>query len=233
MPEPTLSAEQARELAREILARPDYARFRRDPTFLQDWIDALAQWLRETAGWLEGWLPGWVVEAWDGLWSGLQGLLGLVFGQDALTVLMRLALAAALLGAFALLVHHVLRQLRANAPASAPTRVSRGAGGPGLLADADRFAREGRFLEAAHCTQLASLQLLLQKRCLELERSDPNRTLRRRLRDAPLPEALRDRFLTLLDRLESHWFRDRREDRALYGDWRELHAQLELLPGPR
>lgn len=233
MPEPSLTAEQARALAQQILARPEYARFRREPTFLQDWVDGLAAWLREMGDRVAGWLPSWVADGWNALWRGLHDLLGAAFGDDALTVVLRLALAMLVLGAFGLLVYHVLRQLRANA-AEEEAESGRGAAtGPALIEEADRFARQGRFLEAAHCTQLASLQLLLQKRCLELERSDPNRTLRQRLRRAPLPEALRERFLSLLDRLEGHWFRDRHEDRDLYGEWRSLHAQLEGLPGPR
>jgi hypothetical protein len=101
------------------------------------------------------------------------------------------------------------------------------------MADAEDFAGRGRFVEAAHCAQLASLELLLRKRCLELERSDPNRTLRLRLREARLPAAIRDRFVLLLDRLEGSWFRDRVADRELYSDWRSLHAQIAALPEGR
>jgi hypothetical protein len=49
------------------------------------------------------------------------------------------------------------------------------------------------------------------------------------LREARLPDSERADFLALLDRLESRWFRDRAEDRDLYGAWRGLHARLEAL----
>src|SRR6266403_795887 len=90
----------------------------------------------------------------------------------------------------------------------------------GLVADA--LARRGMFLEAARRVQLAALDLLLRARVVELGRSDPNRTLRRRLRDAALPEAERGDLLALIDWLEQRWFRDRNEERELYDRWRSL-----------
>jgi hypothetical protein len=95
-----------------------------------------------------------------------------------------------------------------------------------LLGEAERLARLGRFLEAAHCAHLAALELLLQRRWIELTRSEPNRTLRQRLARTALPESERVAFASLLDRLESHWFRDRTGDRELYLAWRGLHARL-------
>ena|SRR5436309_11982693 len=69
-------------------------------------------------------------------------------------------------------------------------------------------------------------------RVLELGRSDPNRTLRRRLRDAALPEAERGDLLALIDWLEQRWFRDRSEERELYDRWRSLHARLGAVLKP-
>jgi hypothetical protein len=229
MVEPSMSSEQARELAREILARREYAVYRQARSFLQEWIDALADALRGVVDWVAEWMPEWAIDAWEGFWSGLRDWMGAAFGDDALVVLLRLTLALGVLAAFAILASRMLRELRdRRAEADGEVAASLDAG-PRFLEDAEDLARQGRFLEAAHCTQLASLQLLLRKKWLELERSDPNRILRRRLADASLPSAVRERFVLLLDRLEGHWFRDRVEDPELYSEWRVLHEELEAI----
>jgi hypothetical protein len=229
----TVTPEAARALAEEILSRPEYARFRRDPTWLQQWVDGVADWLRAAWETVSGWVPESVAEGWWALWNGLWEAVGGLLGSDGLTALMRLLLAAAVFVAIGVVVRRVLREVRDRRidASDAPGLVVEK--GPDLLAEAERCAAEGRFLEAAHCTQLAALQLLLRKKCIELERSDPNRVLRRRLADASLPAALRDAFLSGIDRLEGQWFRDRREDEGLYGQWRRLHAQVQALPEAR
>ena len=88
----------------------------------------------------------------------------------------------------------------------------------------------GLLAEAVKGEEISQELLRKVKRCLELERSDPNRTLRRRLGEATLPDALRDRFLALLDRLEGCWFRDRVADQELYTDWCALHSEIVTLP---
>jgi HEPN domain-containing protein len=104
-----------------------------------------------------------------------------------------------------------------------------GDGSPLPLDQARALAGEGHFLAAAHHVQLAALQLLLEGRFVELARSEPNATLRRRLARSSLPESICGDFLALLDRLEGHWFRDRKEDRELYLDWCQLHTRLDAL----
>ncbi len=225
-----LSAQSARALAQEILARPEYARHRRDPTFLQEWVNRLSIWLQEAWDFLTELVPDWLVAGWQALRAGALELLEASLGGDALTVLMRLALAVAVFGTIALLARRILRAIRADSLDSERDEAGAVELGPAWMDDAERYAREGRFLDAAHCAQLASLQLLLRKRCLELERSDPNRTLRRRLVAAPVPDPLRRDFLRLLDLLEGHGFRDREDDSELYGDWRALHARIASLP---
>jgi len=220
--------ERARELAAEILSRPEYDAYRRPPTALDDLVEVVAAWLRGLADLA----PTWLVDLWDGFWEGVRSGVGLAFGDDALVVLLRLALALAVLAALGMGVARVVREVRerrAEAAADVPAAVDTG----DWMADAEDLARGGRFVEAAHCAQLASLQILLRKRWLELERSDPNRTLRRRLGETRLPVALRERFLGLLDRLEASWFRDRVGDSDLYADWRALHADLTALPESR
>ena len=132
-----------------------------------------------------------------------------------------------------LLLAHVAWAVRRALAVPASARPRRPAiASPPFLEQADALARRGMFLEAARRVQLAALELLLRARVLELGRSDPNRTLRRRLRDAALPEAERGDFLALVDRLEEHWFRDRSEDRELYDRWRSLHARLGTVLKP-
>jgi len=132
-----------------------------------------------------------------------------------------------------LLLAHVtwaVRRALAVAPPARPPRPDGAA--PPFLEEADALARRGMFLEAARRVQLAALDLLLRARVLELGRSDPNRTLRRRLRDAALPEAERGDLLALIDWLEQRWFRDRSEERELYDRWRSLHTRLGAVLKP-
>lgn len=223
-----MTDESARALAAEILSRPEYAFHRRPPTVLDDLADAIAAGLRALADLA----PQWLIDLWDGFWESVRHGLGFAFGEDALVGLLRLAFALVVLGAFGMGVARVLRALRERRAESDPDAPVAAAPSD-WMADAEQLARDGRFVEAAHCAQLASLQVLLRKRWLELERSDPNRTLRRRLGEARLPAALRERFLALLDRLEASWFRDRVGDADLYGDWRRLHADITALPEGR
>lgn len=207
-PAAALGDEPVRSLAREILGRSEYARFRPlEIESLEDIARSLAEFFARLGD----------------LWSTNPALY-------ALCMLGLLALAAALL---AHVVWSVRRALAATPP-PAPTAGTPGA--PDLAAAAASLAREGRFLEAAHAMHLACLGVLLGAGALELRRHDPNPTLRRRLAVAPIPGPLRGDFLSLLGRLERRWFRDRSpaaEDPALYAAWRELHQQLAAAPRPR
>jgi len=191
--------EAVRRLAAEILARPEFDRPRQA---LEGW-QALLQWFE------------WLRERLD--WSGLAQtnpplFYAILFGLLAVTA----ALIAHLVWSVrAALTHAVPRR---DAP-SPPTE-------PGFAEDADRLARDGRYLEAAHRLQLGVLELLLRGRRLELSRSEPNRVLRRRLAEARLPADERSELVQLLDRFETRWFRDRAEDPALYEAWRRLYQRL-------
>jgi hypothetical protein len=219
-----LGDERVRALADALLARSRYAGYRRPKSTLQEWVEWLAEFLRDPGSWL----PSWLTELWASIGEALLRFFGGFLGDEPLALLMRFLLAGAVLATSAWIVANVVRTLRAASPeGEAAQSASADAGDPGWLARAEGLAGQGRFLEAAHCTQLAALQLLLRGEWLALERSDTNRTLRQRLRAAPLPAAERGDFLALLDRLESRWFRDRAEDRDLYGAWRGLHARLE------
>jgi hypothetical protein len=155
--------------------------------------------------------------------SFLAWLTGLWKTNPVLYYAMLVGLTAVAL----LLLAHVGWAVRRALALPAPARPPRAdTAPPPFLEEADALARRGMFLEAARRVQLAALDLLLRARVLELGRSDPNRTLRRRLRDATLPEAEREDLLALIDWLEQRWFRERSEERALYDRWRSLHARL-------
>ncbi len=197
------SDERVRELASEILAREEYAAWRID-------VDAWRRVIEWLQGWTE-WLEGLRLDAPALYWLVVVGLL-----------LLSLVLLA-----------HVVWTVHRAVSAPVP-EAARGAvrDRPGLLVLAEGFAREGRYLEAARHVELATLELLLESRVIELGRSEPNRVLRRRLREAPLPEAERRELLGLVDRLERRLFRDRVEDPELYAGWRTLHRRVAALPAP-
>ncbi len=196
----SVSDPQIQALAREILAREEYARFR---VLEQEW---LADWLAWLARGLEGLVRLRTESPW--LWALL--LLGL------------LAIAA-------LLLAHVVYSLRAALRAPGPPRRPRSTGEPGLDREAEDLATAGRFLDAAHAMHLACLRRLLDRGALELRRHDPNPVLRARIVRSALAERERGEFLALLDGLETRWFRDRApaaDDQALFEAWRGLHQRL-------
>src|SRR5262249_40543877 len=125
------------------------------------------------------------------------------------------------------LLVHLTIVLRAALSGAAPAETGRGdAPVTSFVSDADALAATGRFLEAARRMQLAVIEPLLRRHVLTLGRSDPNRTLRARLREATLPAAERGELIALIDRVERCWFRDGAADRALYDAWRRAHERL-------
>jgi hypothetical protein len=196
----SVSDPHVQALAREILAREEYARFR---VLENEW---LADWLAWLARALEGLVRLRAESPW--LWALL--LLGL------------LAIAA-------LLLAHVLYSLRAALRAAGPSPRPRSAREPKLDREAEDLAAAGRFLDAAHAMHLACLRRLLDRGAFELRRHDPNPVLRARIVRSTLAERERGEFLALLDGLETRWFRDRApaaDDQALFEAWRGLHQRL-------
>lgn len=226
------SDEQLRRLAREILAHDPYARWREGPGLVWRALEAVQRWLGEVAHALWMHVPeGWR-EALAALWQQLRDALGGLGGHGPPEPWLRVALFV-LLGLFvALLAFQLGLALRSvNATSRGPRTRRPGAAPEESLAErARRLAEEGRHLEAAHCAQLAALEILLERRWIELAPCEPNRTLRGRLGGSPLPADLRREFVSLLDRLEEHWFRDRRGGRDLYEAWGRLLARLDALP---
>lgn len=197
MPLVPVSDEQVRALAAEILGQEPYGSWRQ--------LDRYLLWLRQLADWLAQW-NDWMIGLPDGL-------------QVAIIVAL-LSIALLLLGH---VVWSVMAALRRGGPqAAAPAATA----APGFADQAAALAAEGRFLEAAHRLQLATIAVLVGQRRLSLSRFEANRVLRRRIGEAPLPLAERHALIELVDRLERSWFRDRAGDAALYDAWSRLHARL-------
>ena len=198
---PGLTDEQVRTTAVDILQRAPYARWRNSGTGMAV-LEPLLRWLTGLNRWL----------------------LELSVRQP---VLYWLLIGGLLLVATLMLVHVVWSvRVALSLPAPPAPRRSAAGGGPSLFAAAEALAAQGRYLEAAHRLQLATIEVLLTRRLISLSRFEPNRVLRGRLRSAALPEPERRALLALVDRLEARWFRDRANDAALYGDWYALHRRV-------
>jgi hypothetical protein len=197
---PALSDEQVRTTAVEILQRAPYTGWRNSEAVLAA-LEPILRWLSHLNDWL----------------------LDLALQQPVLYWL----LMGGLLLVAGLLLAHVLWSVRIALSMPAPAATPRvAAGGPSLVAEAEALAAQGRYLDAAHRLQLATIELLLTRRLIALSRFEPNRVLRSRLHGAALPDPERRALLALVDRLEARWFRDRANDAALYGDWYALHRRV-------
>jgi hypothetical protein len=225
----SISDEQVRALARELLSREEFARWRRPPGAFERLRDRVAEWLR--APW--EWIPDWLRDAWEVVKATIDEFLRMLVGDGPIATPLRWIVGTLLLAMVIAALVMLARALRGalSRSGSAAASATPAAREQSLLGEAERLAGLGRFLEAAHCAELAALELLLRRRWIELARSEPNRTLRQRLSQTSLPESERTEFVSLLDRLESHWFRDRTGDRDLYLAWCGLHTRLADLSG--
>lgn len=192
------SDEHLRALAAEVLARPEYARWRTGKT-------ELSGWLLESFGRFLEWMARLAAES---PWLYALVLCALI----ALTLL---------------LLGHVIWSIRAAITASSPRAVEAAQpAGRNFASEAHALAQQGRFLEAAHRLQLASIQALLEKGVIELARHEPNRTLRERIAVSRLPASLQTDLIRCLDQLEVRWFRERDSGRDLYDAWVAMQARL-------
>ncbi len=191
----------ARELAQQVLAGRDYARYRVDEAAWLSFFDQLAAWLEA----IERWFDGLSID------SPFQA--GLIY--------------VGLLLVSAVLLTHVIWSIRQAlaAPSPAVDRPQRRSP-QDRARDAAGLAAAGRYLDAARMLQIACLELLVERGDLELRRADANSVLRRRLARSALPAPQRRTFLTLLDTLEANVFRDGDDDPQLYESWRVMHEGL-------
>lgn len=196
------SDERVRELTNEILSNPPF----------DTWNDAAPDVLIRFVEWIARfftWMEKIYVISPALYWLVLCGLLLLVF---------------AMLGHIVWSTRIALKAPTSKAK-TATTEVR-----PMWSKEATDLASEGRYVEAAHRLALGCVQSLVSGGHIQLDRSDANRILRKRVRSAALPEALSTEFLLLLDSFEARWFRDRVEDPDLYEAWRRLHSQISELP---
>lgn len=220
--------EQARLAAKEILSGRDFTRWHTD---YEAWLAILEQIAQLT--------PDWVIEAFAWIGSAIEAIFGWladflgffgVFGdtREGIGWLAVCLLAAALI----VLVRHWVTRLSPESRSS-PERHRPGWDHASALKSARDLAREGHYLEAAHRVQLATLALLIEFDWLELARSDPNRTLRDRVRASALPRPEARRLIELVDRLETLWFSEPRDDRALFEDWLSLDERITKVAAGR
>ncbi len=215
-----VSDEQARAAAREILSRPEFSRWNEDFDAwlrgLEALIELVPDWLIEVLRWLEETVLETVLL---GLLRAMGSFLALLGGFGDVPGALGWISVCLLLAAGFVIGHRVRAARRRAAPVDAgPTDPARSHAR--ALEVAGALARQGRFLEAAHRLQLATLGLLIDRDWLELARSDPNRTLRHRVARSALSETDRDELVSLVDRVEALWFDEPREDAELYEAWR-------------
>ena len=218
------SDEEIRNAAVDILAARDFTRWHTD---YQSWISLLERigeivpdWLIQIFSWIQQ--SARTIFDWIGDFLGLFGVLGDV--SEAVGWLAVCILMAALI-AFG----WKWQTQRAQRHRSDPAKRSPGRDHAESIRTAWALAREGHYLEAAHRVQLATLALLIEFDWLELARSDPNRTLRDRVRESALPKRERRQLIELVDRLEALWFDEPRDDRELFEAWASLDERIVMI----
>lgn len=213
--------EQARQAANDILSGREFTRWHTD---YESWLAMLERIADITPDWLvEAFV--WLGDALEATFDWIASFLEFfgVFGdaREGIGWLAVGLLAAALI----VLGRHWVGRFAVEARSS-PENRRPGRDHASALKSARDLAREGHYLEAAHRVQLATLALLIETDWLELARSDPNRTLRDRVRASSLPKPEARRLIELVDRLETLWFKEPREDRALFEDWLSLGERI-------
>ncbi len=188
-----------RELAEEILSRPEYARAKIN-------VEA-PQWLR------------WFFERLNEFLSWLDGLY-------ASSPILYWLLLAGLLLVLGLLVAHMVWSISRALRDQEPEQVVSGHEEKDFGAVADELARNGRYLEATHQLLLACLQRAAQSGVIELHADDTNGIARTRLEASSLSAQLRTELLQLINTTERIWFRDRSDDPDLYNRWSRAYHDL-------
>jgi hypothetical protein len=220
---PDASDATVRELARQILARPEYA--------AATGVQAKAQ--------------TWMLRALDRILHWFSGLQVLRASSPLLYWTIVLAIAAVCAG----LIAHVAWTLwiAMTAPDPAPAQRAPSANFPNLEREAEALAAGGRYLDAAHRLMLASFRTLAERSVIELRPDRSNRWIRAALRGSALAESLALEIDGLVERTERRWFGDRARDRIrdsardsrdsqdsrdskddpeIYARWRAAFAQL-------
>jgi hypothetical protein len=214
--------EEARLAAKEILSAPEFMRWKTDYQAWLRLIDHLAalvpDWVFEAID--------WIGDAIDAVFRWLAGFLEMfgVFGEaNEIVGWLGVCLLVA-----SLIVLGRSWQRRVEVAVRAPAQRHDAARDHAeAMTGARRLAQSGHYLEAAHRVQLATLALLIELDWLELARSDPNQTLRDRVRASALPGEEGQHLIALVDRLETLWFNEPEEDRGLFEDWISFGTRIE------
>jgi hypothetical protein len=213
--------EEARRAAAEILGAEEFTRWHTDydawlglleriAQLIPDWLIDLISWIERVANTIFDWVAEFL------RFFGVLGDVSKGVGWIAFCILLSALIAIGW--------HWQSRRSRQGITQRVPRN-------PGLehqeaLGEAGALARTGQYLQAAHRVQLATLALLIEFDWFELGRSDPNRTLRDRLRESALPKPESRQLIELVDRLEALWFDEPRDDRALFEDWIALDERI-------
>ncbi len=186
-----------RELAHQILARPEYANATSNKY--------VAELLRRILGWI-------------------NNLGALQFKDPFLYWIVIVALVVVLVALVTHLVWTLRAALRAPEPSGRP--VIGGRTMPDLAGEADALAADGRYLEAAHRLMLASFRALAETSVIELSPERSNRWIRAALRESSLAQPLAVELDALVERTERKWFGERANDARIYAEWRSAFERL-------
>ena len=194
-----LSDGRVRDLAHEILARPEYAAAR--PMAVETWLNSmllrLIDWLA-SLGTLRVTAPGLY-------WLILGGLFLIL----------------------AVLITHIVWSISAALRAPEPAQRMASAGQlRDPAAEAELLAASGKFLEAAHNLMIASFRTLAERSVIDLRPDRSNRWIRRALRDSQLNGNLVREIDSLVMRTERLWFGDRENTPDIYSQWKAAFDQL-------
>lgn len=193
-----ISDDRVRDLAHEILSRPEYAAMR--PTTMENWliqaIDRIVDWLRSFGG-LRVSAPGL-------FWTIIAGLLLILV----------------------LMVAQIVAAISAAMRAPEPTRPTSTGPLRDPAAEAEQQAAAGNFLEAAHNLMLATFRTLAEGSVIELRPDRSNRWIRRAIRESKLNDELAREIDGLVARTERHWFGDRENSPDIYSRWKSAFDQL-------
>jgi hypothetical protein len=194
-----ISDDRIRVLAREILARPEFAGAH--PSALQAWLIRVIDRILD-------WIAGF-----GHLRVSAPGLFWPIFATLVLIWIFMIAQ----------IVWAISAAMRAPEPQS-----DAGFSGPvrDPAAEAERQAATGNFLEAAHYLMIASFRTLAERAVIDLRPDRSNRWIRRALRSSKLNEQLVKELDSLVARTERHWFGDRENRPDIYTEWKSAFEQV-------
>lgn len=187
----------ARQLAAEILSRPEYAQYREQH---YDWLSKFLAWLKHVFDVL----PSLQRTAPLLYWSMLLGLAAIA----------------------ALLLVHMIRTVRLALRSPTPPPSAARQADRDFPAEARALAADGAYLEASHRLLLGSLAQAARAGVIELKPDDGNRAVCDKLRRSRLPAELSARLVALIQETDAIWFGARAQRPELYEAWRATYAQL-------